>query len=607
MVGHTVSNSLTGNCDKHAHARVVSSRRITPACRDCNLQTRCESQKQKVLRTQSSHETYLLFYLDSFNMKLLTISALIASALSSSAEVAQAPLVHPSSPSGPSKQYARANAIEVFNALHASMRQWDSSLKHNGMSFFLASIPNNTLLYHGTQTDKAVEGMEWLAFEIEHAEVFARTRGPPGGGGGGPGGRRPPVGGPGNGDDGSGPPGDGERGPPPTERSWQQISDMAEGVDGFLHIYKTKKPLTKLLYLDGMSAGKTSMGTLDTQDRIFVNSASMPSKPENGTPPPRKGGPFGDYNRAEAMCALGAEYGVEGIIRMEAGFELILCNFSTGVELVSAFQRPKYGTNEGLNAAQQFEYIRGVSLRYEGITAGRVNVDYSSMVSAFFHPLNLTNPDKRRPELPRLPVDDDEGLAILKADVLKLFSNEMTNENERIDWQGVVDMIVTRYADRLQHMTLNISTQETILSKINFLLSVFLDYKEAKPSIPESIEKCTNHYLRSVSPITQSDHLIYASVQMVSKKICTALFSVRTLLLAAGSEGNEVIDEVKGKLQELIRYLDWSTWKRCGKCEYDEVCFVAIWPWGGVEDHFAPRCTKNGDLGSRWGYWEFKD
>ena len=70
------------------------------------------------------------------------------------------------------------NANHVFNAIHSSMRQWGSSLNHNGMSFFLATVSAGTQLYHGTSKAEEIEGMEWLAFEPEHALMFARP--PPG-------------------------------------------------------------------------------------------------------------------------------------------------------------------------------------------------------------------------------------------------------------------------------------------------------------------------------------------------------------------------------------------------------------------------------------------
>lgn len=66
------------------------------------------------------------------------------------------------------------NANHIFNTIQDSMRQWGSSLHHNGVSYFLARVPAGTQFYHGTSKDTPVIGTEWLAFEPEHAMVFAR-------------------------------------------------------------------------------------------------------------------------------------------------------------------------------------------------------------------------------------------------------------------------------------------------------------------------------------------------------------------------------------------------------------------------------------------------
>jgi hypothetical protein len=104
-------------------------------------------------------------------------------------------------------------------------------------------------LWHGTHTPDPVASMEWLAFEIEHSEIFAQTRGP---------GESRPTGRP---------------RPPMAEEGHRDIEHdpsetYAEG-GGYLHTYRTTRTLSRLLYIDGMSAGKTSMGTLDSTDYIL--------------------------------------------------------------------------------------------------------------------------------------------------------------------------------------------------------------------------------------------------------------------------------------------------------------------------------------------------
>lgn len=68
------------------------------------------------------------------------------------------------------------HAIHIFNALHNSMKQFGSVLQHNGMSFMLATVPQDVEFYHGSGSPDPVEGMQWLAFEPEHAMAFARPR-----------------------------------------------------------------------------------------------------------------------------------------------------------------------------------------------------------------------------------------------------------------------------------------------------------------------------------------------------------------------------------------------------------------------------------------------
>ncbi|TEY40713.1 hypothetical protein BOTCAL_0426g00100 [Botryotinia calthae] len=528
----------------------------------------------------------------------LILATLLPLLVSASAVPDQSPLLLQTS-NGPSIEHARANAPEIFNTIHSSMRQWGSSLKHNGMSFFPATVPKGTLFYHGTHTPEPVEGMEWLAFEIEHAELFARPR--RGRGPGGPGNHGP---GKGKGPGGK-PPGGPGRSPPPHARMdshprykpehddhIHDSEDKEEDSHGYLHTYRTSKPLTKLIYIDGMSAGKTSMGTLDSTDYIIRNLSLTSTEPND------------DWIRAADLCKIGEEYGIEGILRMEAGFEIILCSFKDGLEFVSASQRDDKsgGFDDGKDDVSHFEYVRALVYRYQGIMGGRVEVDYSSMISAFFYPLNITNPNPSRSELPRLVEPSESGdLERIRFDVLRLFKSGEYEKRETINWQNVVDMIVTRFSDRLKFMVQNETSEVVLLSEIRLLLDAHTDYK--KIDIPSSIEKCSNHYLRSVTPRTEADHLIHAAILKVSRDICSTLFEVRELI--GSDEKGAKEEEGKRLIQELINELDWTTWLECGKCGYDEVCFVAIWPWGGLEDHVSPGCIKRGDMGDRRGYWDW--
>ena len=511
------------------------------------------------------------------------MASLLAILLSASAVLGapQSPIIESH---GPNEESARAAAPHIFNALHSSMRQWGSSLNHNGMSFFPATIPAHTDFYHGTHTIEPVTGTEWLAFEIEHAENFAR--GGRGGSGRGPGG---------------GPP----HGPPPSEMEEfvsrpelrRKRDESEQATTPALHHYRTAHDM-RVLYLDGMSAGKTSMGTLDQQEYVLCNLTEDVASRSTAEAQVGPGGPPGDAIFAIQMCR---DFGhvVEGIVRMEAGFEVILCNFSTSLDFISATPRPQAdGPEYSSNELRQFEFIRGIGYRYQGITAGRVQVDYSHIVSAFFYNINITNPDPAKPSLPRLSSADPESLKEIKAEVLSVLSK--SSKAPSIDWQGVVDLIVTRYSDRLQFMALPTASHSSFLEELNFLLNIYINY--SNPSIPTSISRCTTHYLDGLPLSTDADHLLYAAVSNVTSTLCNKLFSLRSSLLESNT--TVTLEAAKDEINDLTSYLGWTTWLECGKCAYDEVCFVAIWPFGGVKEHEKPSCVPRDEVGSKRGYWE---
>ena len=118
--------------------------------------------------------------------------------------------------------------------------------------------------------------------------------------------------------------------------------EMAYGIMGstqnsFLSTYRTTRPV-KCLYFDGASGALGENGTMDMQ-MLFLYG--------NTTGPPGKHSAaeflWNEYARAQHFCEWLHENdfdnpgrGIEGIVRMSAGFEVIWCNFSSpSIQLVS--------------------------------------------------------------------------------------------------------------------------------------------------------------------------------------------------------------------------------------------------------------------------------
>lgn len=532
---------------------------------------------------------------------------------------------------GPSLDDAKSRGPQIFNAINNAMRQWGSSLHHNGMSVYLATVPEGVIFHHGNDNETSPDGPEWLAYEIEHAEGFARGRhGPPG--------RGPPGDGRGPPDDGHPPPPNNDRKPPSGSREAQSKFDLIrmkdegtsqhvmgdeppaespsdvhdmEGQGGWLHTYRTTRPL-RYLYVDGMSGGKTSMGTLDTQDYLLRGDKTtvytMDKPPHMGK---RAGGPMDERRRAYELCEMCYYWDLSGIIRMEAGFEIIHCDFQDGLEEIQALQRPDPADRDrGKDGdVRNFEFMRALSERYYEIGSSRTTIEFSTMVSAFFYPVNLTNPDPKRPDLPRLANVTDAELAAIKADLNRIISETPDNFSRTVDWQDVTDLIVTRYADRFKYMTQKVTSADQLLGEINHLLTVYIDYSgKDVDQIPSAINRCTDFYLHGISPQTKADHLIHAAIKSVTSQICTKLFDAREILSskssdAAGLETSKLSDAMH-IIRSLVEYLGWARFKRCSQCDVDEVCLIPMWPFGTKEDYDTPRCANSSSIrGDGDNYW----
>ncbi|KAL2266724.1 hypothetical protein VTJ83DRAFT_6076 [Remersonia thermophila] len=522
----------------------------------------------------------------------------------------------------PSLAAARRNAFNVFNAIHSATRQWGSSLRHNGMSVFLATVPAGVLLHHGTPHLDPPPGPEWLAFEIEHAELFAHPRPP----------RRPPP--PPEQDLGGGRfPGSPQRPlhhrrtrppPPPRVLARQDVlgggggpepplllnpppGPGADEVLGYLHTYRTTAPLS-LLYLDGSSAGKTDMGTLDTQDLLLRGN--------------RSAFVWDEGRRAQGLCDIVTSWGLHGVIRMEAGFEIIKCApFLSHMELASVSQRPGIGDDapwKSRRDVRMFETIRAVARRYWGIGAGRIVLDWGSMVSGYFYDVDLGLGDQSQAAaLPRLTRLTDSELKDIRRSVKEMAGergpastgrSDAGGKRGAVDWQGVVDLVVARYAERLRYMAEGVETVEGIEDEVGSLLDTHIDYAAQDEGYAAAAKRCAGFYTQGLTPETQGDRLVLAAIETVAERICSTLFHVRQLVLERPEGGDgEMLKNVKDILQRLMKRLAWTNWMDCRGCGIDEVCFLPMWPYGDRPSHEQPNCRNATTLQTGWledGYWK---
>ncbi|EPT00683.1 hypothetical protein FOMPIDRAFT_128037 [Fomitopsis schrenkii] len=118
------------------------------------------------------------------------------------------------------------------------------------------------------------------------------------------------------------------------ERDWvafdpEHAAIFAWGVNGTVYTFAATRDLT-LLYFDGCSANKVD-GVVDTQDILFWG--KLLHKHTEW---------WGEMERLEVGCVWARQHGIDGFIRMEFDFEIIYCDFSDGLELVTVLS-PVHG------------------------------------------------------------------------------------------------------------------------------------------------------------------------------------------------------------------------------------------------------------------------
>ncbi|KAL4901855.1 hypothetical protein BDW74DRAFT_169833 [Aspergillus multicolor] len=495
------------------------------------------------------------------------------------------------------------NANHIFNALHASMRQFGSSLHHNGMSFFLASVPGNTKLYHGNSSPELLNEIGWMAFEPEHAMVFARPA------------RRH--------HDDRIQDQSGDQVPMRADEGEDNDEDTSE-VNGYLHTYTTAKDL-RLVYIDGTSAGKSRIGTLDSQDRIMFNDTIS-------------GGVSGEDQRARTVCQLAKnewQGRIDGVIRMAAGFEIILCDPEVNLTPVRVMPVEKHDQDHGPKdnddkgrersgkpRGKPADLLRAITSRFHGIGGDRVRINYDSFVTAFnpIYELDLFPDDANAVA----EIEAGKGLRLqhLPSEALEHMRENLTSlvlEHEAteasVNWQSVADLIVDKYGSFLRGLVAHHSkghrqfgekqhpdepkSKPNAASQIAAILSPFTS---SRPS--ETISLCATQFLSTPSA---DSPLAHKAIYSISTTICSTLVELHTSLslLDGDEDGDNKHDTrlVHSTITELMTYLDWTAWKECRGCRGDEFCAVPIWPSGGVEEFEHPRCERFEDGWRGEGYW----
>ncbi|KAI0069272.1 hypothetical protein BV25DRAFT_1791173 [Artomyces pyxidatus] len=393
---------------------------------------------------------------------------------------------------------------------------------------------------------------------------------------------------------------------------------------GYVISFQTTRDLL-LAYFDGSSAAKMPHGPMDSQDVVIW-----------GRPNPH-------YWRQERLriaklCAWGRPLGLDGFVRMEFHFELLLCDFSDGVEVVATLNVLPKGPSTGipwrgppieppdpppgwkgslpLEQTVEFEALASGSWHNRAPGETRVRVDYSGLVT-FYDP-SLTSLVGARRGVPRplhrLANISASDSARVRGELEDVFQRQ--TKGNGVDWGSVTHVVIERYSERLellQYLLGPATSQKTpeqaslVRAEILTMLSPYITTDAVPMSSTNTswatsvIHRCSTTQTSGISSstLTQQEVRIRDAVEGTLREICRRLtfMWVDAFDIEAGSESRqrEALAEWRIQVRELMDWLDWPNWTRCNPaCSPDAICYLPSWPFiaGDDPDDMTPRCVS---------------
>ncbi|KAF9449769.1 hypothetical protein P691DRAFT_702678 [Macrolepiota fuliginosa MF-IS2] len=332
-----------------------------------------------------------------------------------------------------------------------------------------------------------------------------------------------------------------------------------------------------VLYFDGSSAAKMKTGTMDSQDLVIWGEV----KPEWY---------FEESKRVKELCVWGAEKGLDGFVRMEMDFEIMLCDFNKGVQVASFLNLPASGPARipvpsppphfetphpnlptdsppplssslgGPRGKQSTLVTESGSWHNHYPGESRIHLDLTRLIS-FYDVELFPSLIPSRIGKPRWEHRLEE---ISKGDVRRLYErlNDVLNPGggrsigSGVDWKALVRVIMNRYGKRLEllqyvlqgNLERGIGKKEPNVTAIavevhGYVAAMLAPYTihTAVPPPNDSgknllwaapiFRECSTVHTESIrtglgSRLTRSERLILDSVQDTTKEICRVLVRV---------------------------------------------------------------------------------
>lgn len=462
----------------------------------------------------------------------------------------------------------------IFNALHNQLRHVGNAMAPNGMSFVPGFVPPGTVLYHGMNSKELPHGLDWFAFDPEYSFTMCCNIG---------------------------------------------------HTFGSPHMATAQvvEPL-KIFYIDGASASLSKdLGTMDSQCFLLDD-------------PVDTWNDYDEFARGARLCRLFEENGVQldGFVRMNTGFELLMCNMSNPkVEYVmnmavpvgdkdntkrssledgqTFFTKDRYG-NVLVRPGRKFNYfdydwVKSMEHTHEGEGEEKVELDYRGFVTVYGMEGSRDIDFPKNVSQHRLLTGSEELRQELRTQLWEADKYTKTYDPYRINWRAITDALVYKMApilgqiqDGFKELEAGTKTHEDVSAHLNGITSMlrlrFVGDEElgnsTRHDIEAQVERCGNTYSANFHKydLTPFEEKIHLAITMVSTAVCSVVLETADWANQVNSSSTESTTDtpltLHSQVTSLLESLNWSYFVSCRhRCKDNEVCYLPSWPHGGREPH----------------------
>ncbi|KAE9392261.1 hypothetical protein BT96DRAFT_888117 [Gymnopus androsaceus JB14] len=402
------------------------------------------------------------------------------------------------------------------------------------------------------------------------------------------------------------------------------------------------RPLN-VLYLDGSGAAKMPDGPMDSQD-VLAFGEIIPEKY------------IAERERIKNMCQWAKDFPVDGFVRMEMDFEIMLCDFSDGVQV-----EPINLRSRGNSGGPDSEFYPPGPHPYDDTSFAQLDINSSALPNTGFEVIHSGSWHRYYPGDTRIQLDltrlisfyDTElvpslvaerlGKDRLKHRLLGISQEDLQNAVKRIeeattatepgsgiDWKTLIQLVIKRFENRLEMVQYILNSTSPGNSNIQIQLVAMLRpymLSTTKPTqdlastewVSPMFKLCATTYTKYItanpslhSRLTASEELILGGVHETTREICRVVTGMWVDGVMAGldpdlykpstteglveTEIESLLASWKERISSLMKWLDWSVWLKCRPaCGFEELCELPMWPFRRGTDEFEdpqPKCIR---------------